>query len=234
MIQKATMSKLLNLSKKYAKAMVKIMKSGSLPINYENKDQKDRLVIVDFSVHLVQFLLLELIPSSQNLHDIAFSLSYKVAKQFEMLFTQIQVNGLDLVEFLVAPLASFVQTVLGQMPLEVPLYEQEHQGYAQYVYSNLILINMFLQRPADSIKDSKLKFHDALVKRIQEKVIQDEKGCEVIIQWVQKLFKIFDEGFKQGNCSFRSKYEDGVKTDTYEVHGSSSQGVGINLLKPQF
>jgi hypothetical protein len=52
-IQKVTVSKIMHMTKKYAKSMIKIIRTNQLPFNIENKDKKETIVLTDFTPHIL-------------------------------------------------------------------------------------------------------------------------------------------------------------------------------------
>ena len=169
--------------------MIRILRNKTLPFSLENKDKKEKVVIVDFSPHFLDYLLLTLIPQSKCAHDIAYSLSFKLAKSFEMIYTQLSIESLDLLSFIIKPIQLFVTLVITETQAELPLYEMENQNYAQFVYANVVLANVLLQNGDKDmkIKDSPLALSSTVRNRIIEKIRSDPQSSQSLSHWIQRI-----------------------------------------------
>lgn len=78
--------------------MFKILKVNKLPaFRYKEETEKvASVVIVDFSPHLLSYLLSDIIATNQVAGDVAYSLAYKTIKAFECHNQQGFMQKLDL------------------------------------------------------------------------------------------------------------------------------------------
>ena len=81
------MSKILDLTRKYSRTFSLILKSNQLPsVEYQIEDRQTtiKILMIDFTPHLINYLLNDLIQQHLTNADLAYSLAYKLSKLFEI------------------------------------------------------------------------------------------------------------------------------------------------------
>lgn len=129
-VQKVTVSVLLTNLTKYSETMAKILSLKKLP-TFNQEGGKREVLIVDFSPHLLRYIF-SLLSVSKEPKGLSYQLAFKVAKKLEQ--SIVTLYGGKFMEHLAQPI---VQLMRAQI---------ESEGDTRTVYSNLVLINSFLQR----------------------------------------------------------------------------------------
>jgi hypothetical protein len=100
------------------------------------------------------------------------------------------------------------------------------------LYVNLVLINLFLQKPqvdnTMKIKATNLKLGQATIDKVVASL--DGETASKLIAWVTLTLSAYAEAFKAQKGSFRTKYEEGIPSGVIETLKGQEQGK--NLLTP--
>ena len=171
-VQIVVVSKLLVLVKKYAKTMYKMLRVNQLPtaVYFDGEEKMIPILVVDFTPHLLKFLLQDIILTHQGSADVAYSLSYKLIKTFELNNQVGYKSKMDLSSFILRPLSNFITSSLLLLEPSTPLYEASNQNSARFCYANLTFINLLLQQeskaPELRIRSSKLGLDEELRQKL--------------------------------------------------------------------
>jgi hypothetical protein len=203
-----------------------IRKNKTMGAKYMNKTVN--ILLVDPAPHLLRFLAKQI-----DNHEAAYQILYKVAKRFENSCLK-EYDG-KFIDTLVEVVSDLIKDrLLTINPSELKVSGEASQSQAdKSLYLNLVLINMFLQKPLTDhkmkIKNSNLRFESSTVDKIIASL--DSSKVQQLSIWATETLKTYSDAFKAQKCSFRTKIEDGIPSDTYEFLGGQGQGPN-NLLKP--